>query len=152
MQPQPSLSCQEDVLGKSHWEMMERMSLEHPYRYMAALAGPLHACACMQDLGFWFEAYIFLFLLGLSHRLLFQKPSPVTQAAGRDVERPHNSSSPGHRKGAWPLGSAPFALGQREPSTLVRGPAAPGRPPLQQGCVPPSLHPGQRLAGGSGCW
>lgn len=51
------------------------------------MAEPLHVCARMQDLGIWFEACIFLFLLGLPHRLLSQKqtaalaPSLVTQAA-----------------------------------------------------------------------
>lgn len=62
---------------------------------------------------------------------------------GRDVGRPHSSSSPGHQKEEWPLGSAPFVLCQRELAAQRRGWAAPGRPPLQQGCVPPSPHPGQ---------
>lgn len=56
---------------------MGHVSLLHPYRYMAALAGPSHVCACVQDLGIWFEARIFLFLLTAPQ----WDPRPVTQAA-----------------------------------------------------------------------
>lgn len=62
MQPQLSLPCQEDALGKSLWEITEHVSLEHPYSSVAALAGPSHVCARMQDLGTWLEAHTFLFL------------------------------------------------------------------------------------------
>lgn len=71
-------------------------------------------------------------------------PAPSDSGClGRDVGRPHSSSSPGHQKEEWPLGSAPFVLCKRELAAQRRGWAVPGRPPLQQGCVAPSLHPGQ---------
>lgn len=63
MQPQLSLPRQEDALGKSLGEIMERVSLEQPYSSVEALAGVSCVCALMQDLGTWFEAHTFLFLL-----------------------------------------------------------------------------------------
>jgi len=110
--------------------MLGPVSPEHPSRYMAALAGPLHVYACVQDLGTWSKAYIFLFPRDCpmdcfsKSSVIHAQPSD-SGCLNRDVGKPHHSSSPGHWKGAWPLGSAPFALGQREPAALVRGQADP---------------------------
>lgn len=96
---------------------------------------------------------------GTAPQIAFPKANSGTRAQpsdsgclGRDVGWPHSSSSPGHQKRSWPLGSTPFALGQREPAAPERGWAAPGSPPLQQGCVPHlrTQHRGSREKTGPG--